>query len=73
VLGIANVAVSIQEQNHNLQLLVVAGGDPGLLGRDWLSKIRAELYHTQQPTLTLQGILEKNQTVFSSALEVVRG
>ena len=76
VLGIANVAVSFQEQNHNLQLLVVAGDGPSLFGRDWLSKIRlnwAELYHTQQPTLTLQDILDKHQTVFSSTLGMVRG
>jgi len=69
VLGIANVAVSFQEQNHNLQLLVVAGDGP----RDWLSKIRlnwAELHHT---TLTLQDILDKHQTVFSSTLGMVRG
>jgi len=44
--------------------------------RDWLSKIRlnwAELYHTQQPALTLQDILDKYQTVFSSTLGMVRG
>ena len=76
VLGIANVAVSFQEQNHNLQLLVVAGDGPSLLGHDWLSKIRlnwAELYHAQQPILTLQGILDKHQTVFSSTLGMVKG
>ena len=76
VLGVANVDVSFQEQNHNLQLLVVAGDGPSLLGRDWLSKIRlnwAELYHTQQPTITLQDLLDKHKTVFSSTLGMVRG
>ena len=75
VLGIANVNVSFQEQNQELQLLVVAGDGPSLLGRDWLSKIRlnwAELYHTQQSALTLQDILGKHQTVFSSELGMVR-
>ena len=54
---------------------VVAGDGPSLLGRDWLSKIRlnwAELYHTQQSALTLQDILDKHQTVFSSELGMVR-
>ncbi|XP_065915317.1 uncharacterized protein [Dysidea avara] len=76
VLDVANVDVSFQEQNHNLQLLVVAGDGPSLLGRDWLSKIRlnwAELYHTQQPTITLQDLLDKHKTVFSSTLGMVRG
>ena len=39
VLGIANLNVSFQEQNQELQLLVVAGDGPSLLGRS-LSKIR---------------------------------
>jgi len=40
-MGIANVAVSFQEQNHSLQLLIVAGDGPSLLGHDWLSKIHS--------------------------------
>ena len=66
--------VSFREQSQELQLhLVVTGDGPSLLGCDWLSKIClkwAELYHTQQLTLTLQDIL---QTVFSSELGMVRG
>ena len=76
VLGVANVNVSFQQQTQELQLLVVAGDGPSLLGRDWLSKIRlnwAELYHTQQPALTVQDILDKHKTVFSSELGMVRG
>ena len=68
--------VSFQEQNQELQLLVVTGNGPSLLGCDWLNKIRlnwAELYHTQQSALTLQDILDRHQTVFSSELEMVRG
>ena len=55
VLGVTNVNVSFQEHNPELQLLEVTGDGPSLLGHDWLSKIRlnwAELYHTQQSTLT---------------------
>ena len=76
VLRVANVNVSFQEQSQELQLLVVTGNGPSLLGRDWLNKIHlnwAELYHTQQSALTLQDLLERHQTVFSSELGMVRG
>ena len=76
VLGIVKVAVSFQEQNHDLQLLIVAGDGPSLLDWDWLSKIHlnwAELYHTQQPSLTIQTVLEQHKVVFSSALGMMRG
>ena len=55
VLGAANVDVSFQEQHKKLQLLVVGGKSPSLLGRDWLSHIRLnweELHHIVQPKLT---------------------
>ena len=76
VLGVVNVNVSFPEQNQELQLLVVTGDGPSLLGSDWLSKIHlncAELYHTQQSSLTLQDILDRHQTVFSSELGMARG
>ena len=66
VLGAANVNVSFQEQHKQLQLLVVRGNGPSLLGRDWLSKIRLnweELHHIDQSKLTLAAVLDKHSKV----------
>ena len=75
VLGAANVNVSFQEQHKQLQLLVVGGNGPSLLGRDWLSQIRLnweELHHIHQPKLTLAAVLDKHSKVFSEELGMVR-
>ena len=63
VLGAANVNVSFQEQHKQLQLLVVKGNSPSLLGRDWLSEIRLNwenLHHIVHPKLTLAAVLDKH-------------
>ena len=80
VKGAANVNVSFQEQHKQLQLLVVGGNGPSLLGRDWLSQIRLnweELHHIDQPKLSLAIILDKHSKVFSKVfskeLGMVRG
>lgn len=40
VLGAAKVdVVSFEEQKQNLELVIVAGDGPSLMGRDWLMKI----------------------------------
>ena len=71
--GAANVNVSFQEQHKQLQLLVVGGSGPSLLGRDWLSQIRLnweELHHIDQPKLTLATILDKHSKVCSKELRM---
>ena len=76
VLGVANVTVSFQEQFQQLQLLVVGGNGPSLLGRDRLSKIRlnwTELHHVHQSNLTLKALLDNHKPVFSTGLGMVRG
>ena len=75
VLGVANVNVSFQEQHKQLQLLVVGGDGPSLLGRDWLSKIKLnweELHHIDQTKLTLEAVLDKHSKVFREELGMVR-
>ena len=76
VLGVVNVNVSFQEQHKQLQLLVVGGDGPSLLGRDWLSKIKLnweELHHIDQTKLTLEAVLDKHSKVFRDELGMVRG
>ena len=38
--GVINVTVKYEDQCHSLQLTVVKGSGPSLLGRDWLLKIK---------------------------------
>lgn len=44
VLGSIDVAVkyAYKNQQQNLQLLVIAGSRPSLIGRDWMSKIELD-------------------------------
>ena len=72
VLDAANVNVSFQKQ---LQLLVVGGTGPSLLGHDWLSQIRLnleELHHIDQSKLILATILDKHSKVSREELGMVR-
>ena len=42
ILGSVSVDVEYQEQQEKLDLLVVEGAGPTLMGRDWLHKIRLD-------------------------------
>ncbi len=39
VVGVASVKVCYKDQRHTLDLIVVEGNGPALLGRDWLNQI----------------------------------
>ena len=77
VLGAATVHVKYQGQEEQLPLLVVKGGGPSLMGRDWLRKIRLnwkELNHLRSPSiLTLQHVLRRHAEVFQDKLGTVQG
>ena len=68
VLGVANVNMSFQEQHKQLQLLVVGGKEPSLLGRDWLNKIKLnweELHYIGQHKWTLEAVLDEHNKVLT--------
>lgn len=70
VKGSINVDALYQSQQANLDLLVVAGDGPSLLGRDWLQHFKLN-WHSIQYTATtdsLQNILDKHSTVFGEDL-----
>ena len=73
VLGKLNVVVSYKEQHKNLNLLVVQGDGPSLLGRDWLIQPQLdwkELQHIQCIAhQTLQEVLECHDNLFKEGLD----
>ena len=67
VKGIIRVHVLYQAQQAELDLLVVAGKGPSLLGRDWLENLRLDWQSIKYSTTVaddLQEILDKHSTVF---------
>lgn len=67
--------MAYKKQHHTLELIVVAGEGPTLMGRDWLSKIQLdwnELYYVNHSTPPeLQVLLDKYQAVFRDELGTV--
>ena len=75
VRGSLPVAVEYKDQRESLQLLVVAGNGPSLLGRNWLQKLHldwCEICRLQQAQ-TLQEILQKHSDVFREKLGELKG
>ncbi|XP_064402603.1 uncharacterized protein K02A2.6-like [Halichondria panicea] len=71
VKGIIRVHVLYQAQQAELDLLVVAGKGPSLLGRDWLENLRLDWQSIKYSTTVaddLQEILDKHSTVFGKDL-----
>ena len=74
--GVINVHVSYQHQHQQLQLLIVPGKGPLLLGRDWLQHIHLDwpsinLLRTD-PNAHLQQVLAKYPTIFRDELGHIR-
>ena len=72
VRGSAAVCVEYLDQKEQLELLVVAGTGPSLLGRDWLLKLRlnwSSINKLQgEPTSEVQVILDRHTEVFKDEL-----
>ena len=75
VKGCVYVDISYGDQKARVQLFVVAGDGPNLLGRDWLRQIRLnwqEISHLQETT-SLQSVLQQHQDVFKDGLGTMKG
>ena len=76
-LGIISVQVEVNNQKQQLELLVVLGNGPSLLGRDWLSQLRldwAQIHHmNHSDSLQSQTVLDRHPTVFEQSLGLVHG
>ena len=73
VRGATTVSVHYQGQTAELELVVVAGAGPSLLGRDWLQKIRLDWQSLNQirPAENLQHLLKRHAEIFSDELGLV--
>ena len=74
-LGVISVQVEVNNQKEQLDLLVVPGNGPSLLGRDWLSCLRLDWVHIHymNNSDTLQVVLARHPTVFEESLGLVQG
>ena len=74
VLGEREVEVRYGKQVERLGLLVVKGGGPNLMGRDWLGRICLNwntIYQLQMSNL--QDTLDRNQELFQPGLGTLKG
>ena len=74
-LGVISAQVKVNNQKEQLDLLVVPGNGPSLLGRDWLSCLRLYWAHIRymNNSDTLQVVLARHPTVFEESLGLVQG
>ena len=74
-LGYISAQVKYQDQTDQLDLIVVQGNGPSLLGRDWLGKFQFDWrsLHRIQDKATLEAVLEKHGEVFREELGEVSG
>lgn len=75
VLGSIHTRVEYKGQRENLPLLVVGGGGPSLLGRNWLQKLKLDWQEIRQlqQTETLQGLMQRHADVFKEELGELEG
>ena len=74
-LGVISVQVGVNNQKQQLELLVVPGNGPCLLGHDWLSHLRldwAQIHHISNAN-SLQTVLDRHPAVFGKSLGCVEG
>ena len=75
--GTINVHVIYLEQESRLNLLVVAGTGPSLMGRDWISRFRLdwETLNTVRasPDSRIQEVLNRHSDIFKEELEHIKG
>ena len=73
VLGQLQVQVKYGDQVQQLPLLVVAGNEPSLWGRNWLAAIRLNWAHIKQVHMGLGPLLQKCHDVFQKELGTLQG
>ena len=68
VLGFMEATVCYKGQNKTLNLYVVGGEEPSLLGRDWLTELQLDWRELYLVNKSLQEILNKHSAVFKEGL-----
>ena len=76
VQGSATVRMEYLDQKEQLELLVVSGTGPSLLGKDWLLKLRLDWSNINKlqgaPTFEVQEILDRHTEVFKDELGLLK-
>ena len=76
ILGILNIPVCYHNQRVTVELLVVKGDGPSLMGRDWLQQITLDWHSLHQiqanHNSALESLLAKHQDVFADGLGKVK-
>ena len=76
LVGKAVVKVCVDNQEEVLDLLVVEGSGPSLLGRDWLSEIQLnwkEIHKVHTKQASLEEILTDHSNLFKDELGTIKG
>ena len=74
--GEIDVDVGYKDQTARVNLLVVSGNGPSLLGRNWLQHLIldwAQLHQLRSPSLRLQDVLDRHAAVFKDELGTIQG
>ena len=76
ILGILNIPVCYNNQRVTVELLVVKGDGPSLMGRDWLQQITLDWHSLHKiranHNSALESLLEKHRDVFADGLGKVK-
>ena len=72
ILGSAKVDVRYHNQNIHLQVQVVDGAGPNLMGRDWMSMFCLTVHNLDQHD-TLKEVLQKHAVVFTEEVGCMQG
>ena len=75
VVGVLNVQASYEGQNKVVQIHVVKGDGPSLLGRDWLQSIKlnwAQINLLSSPSPALDKLLDKHAALFQEGLSLLK-
>ena len=77
VKGSIEVDVCYEDKSHSLDLLIVQGSGPSLLGRDWLRAIRLDWSYLKlvrsSPDLKCQQVIDRYPSVFKDELGHISG
>ncbi|XP_064464895.1 uncharacterized protein LOC135376222, partial [Ornithodoros turicata] len=75
VIGQGQVAVEYNGQRKVLQIIVVPGDKPALLGRDWIESLGVDLnsIHEVHTELAPDSLVRRYASVFSPGLGLIRG
>ena len=68
ICGQTQVSVTYKDQQYNLQLVVVEGNGPPLLGRDWLKVIKLDWREINVVTTNLDSLLRQYRPLFKDEL-----